>query len=449
MTNGIPALKEVQIYPTRIPEIRRDPLGFLLRHQRAHGDFLYYPLRIADVFQATHPAVIQHVLQTNNRNYTKDTIQYNTLSQVTGRGLLTSNGRFWLQQRRLVQPAFHRRRLEAMGETMAAVTCAMLERWEGLARRCEVVDIDEEMMHLTLEIVGKTLFSIDLRREAHEMVPAVLETLDYVVYRANSFLAPPLSWPTPRNRRVRAALNRLDRIIYDTIAARRRAGGDEDDVLAMFLQARDEETGRGMPDAQIRDEMMTLLIAGHETVASALTWCWHLLAGHLAVRHELEAEVDCVLGGRLPSVPDLSRLTLTRAVFEETLRLYPPAWLITRRASEADTIGTAAIPAGALFILSPYVTHRHPAFWPDPLAFDPARFTERDDGERPRFAYIPFGGGPRLCIGDQFALLEAQLIMAAVVQRFRLERVSDRPVPVDALVTLRPRGGLPMRLQVR
>jgi cytochrome P450 len=445
---NVPPLVEVQLLPTRIREIKRDPLNFMLCHQQRYGDFIHYPLRVADVFQATHPAIIQHVLQTHNRNYSKDTVQYNTLSRITGRGLLTSDGRAWLQQRRLVQPAFHRTRLEGMAGVMLEATQAMLQRWEARARAGEAIDVDEEMMQLTLEIVGQTLFSIDLRTAAHELTQAVLTTLDYVVYRAGAFIAPPLNWPTRRNRGVRAALRLLERTIYTTIADRRASGADTGDVLSMLLHARDPETGESMSDAQIRDQVMTLLIAGHETVASALTWSWRLLAAHPETRARLEAELDAALGGRLPAVADLPALPYTHAVFEETLRLYPPAWLITRRAEEADQIGEAAIPARALFILSPYVTQRHPDFWPNPLRFDPARFL---DGAGPpaRFAYIPFGGGPRLCIGDQFALLEARLILASVAQRFRLHLLPGHPVQVDALVTLRPRHGLLMTLETR
>lgn len=447
--SDIPPLKEVQILPTQIPEIQRDPLGFLMRHRAKFGDFIFYSLKIANVYQVTHPEIVRHVLQTNNRNYNKDTIQYNTLSQITGRGLLTSDGDVWLRQRRLAQPAFHRRRLEAMAGTMTEATCAMLDRWEHKARAGAPVDVDAEMMQATLEIVGKTMFNIDLRSGAHALTRAVLTTLDYVVYRANAFLAPPLSWPTGRNREVRAALDLLETAVYDTIAERRASGEDAGDVLSMFLQARDEETGEGMSDAQIRDEMMTLLIAGHETVASALTWGWYLLSMNPTVRVRLEAELDAVLHGRSPTVADLPDLPYTRAVFEETLRLYPPAWLITRRAIDADEIGGVTIPPRALMILSPYVTHRHPDYWPNPLGFDPDNFLGDAVRQRPRFAYIPFGGGPRLCIGDGFALLEAQLMIATIAQRFRLNLVPGHPVKVDALVTLRPHAGLLMALESR
>jgi len=445
---AVPRAVTVQLLPTRIPQIQRDPLRFLMTNAAAHGDFIHYPLRLWEVFQITHPAIIKHILQDNNRNYTKNTIQYNTLAQVTGRGLLTSDGPLWLRQRRLVQPAFHRKRIHAFGDDISTAAASMLDRWDARPNGT-TIDVDAEMMQVALEIVGKTLFNLDLRHEAPEMTEGVLEMLAYVVYRAKAMVAPPISWPTGRNRRYRAAMTKLEGVIYGAIAARRAGGIDHGDILSMLLAARDEDTGEGMSDRQIRDEMATLIIAGHETVASALTWAWHLLAQHPAAWAELEAEVDAALGGRTPTADDLPALPYARMVFEETLRLYPPAWLITRRALAADRIGDATIPANAILIMSPYVTHRHPEFWPEPDAFQPRRFTPEAIAERPRFAYIPFGGGPRLCIGDSFALMEGPLILAAVAQRYRLEGDANRPPQMDALVTLRPRGGLYMKATKR
>ncbi len=437
-----PPVKVVQLSPTRIPEIMRDPLAFLLQSAQEHGSFIHYPLQLANVYNISHPEIIQHVLQTNSKNYSKDTVQYNTLAQITGEGLLTSDGRSWLTHRRLMQPAFHRTRLEGFGDTIVNATAAMLDRWETAVQSGLPLDIDAEMMQVTLEIVGKTLFHLDLRADAPEMTHAALGLLEYVVYRAQTPIAMPLAVPTRRNRRFKVNMGKLEAIIYDTIAARRVSGADLGDVLSLLLLARDEETGLGLTDAEIRDEMMTLLIAGHETVASALTWTWYLLSTHPTVREIMEAELVSVLGQRLPTVADLELLTYTRMVFDETLRLYPPAWLITRRALAEDTIGDHTIPARSILILSPYVTHRRPEFWPNPLGFDPLRFAPEVVKERPRFAYIPFGGGPRLCIGDRFALLEAPLIMATIAQRYRLNLVPGRPVIVDPLVTLRPRHGM-------
>ncbi len=445
----VPALVDVQLLPTRIPEIQRDPLTFMMRNAAEHGDFIHYPLGLWEVYQVTHPAIIKHILQDNNRNYSKNTIQYNTLAQVTGRGLLTSDGELWLKQRRLMQPAFHRRRLEAYSDAIVSATSDMIDRWIPSGESQTTVDIDAEMMQVALEIVGHTLFNLDLRNEAQEMTEGVLEMLEYVVFRASTPIAPPLSLPTRRNRRYLAAMEKLNAVVYDTIAARRVAGVDRGDVLSILMQASDDGSGPAMSDEQIRDEMVTLIIAGHETVASALTWSWYLLSLDPGVRQRMEREIDDVLGGRSPTVDDLHALAFTRQVFDETLRLYPPAWLITRRALNDDQIGEATIPGNALMIMSPYVTHRHPAFWANPAGFDPDRFTPEAVSERPRFAYIPFGGGPRLCIGDSFALLEGPLILATVAQRMRLDLVPSHPVNVDALVTLRPSDGLLMTAQSR
>jgi len=440
----------VNIPPTQIPRIQRDPLAFLLENARQHGDFIHFPLGLWNVYLLNDPALIKHVLQDNNRNYNKNTIQYNTLSVVTGRGLLTSDGETWRQQRRLIQPTFHRRRIAQFGELMTAATQKMVDRWDATSAP---LDIDAEMMQLSLEIVGQALFSLDLSQSAGELTRAVLTMLDYVVYRASTPLAAPLWWPTRRNGRFLAARRLLNNVIAEMVQNRRAqlAAGQQpaDDLLTMLLEARDPESGDGMSDAQIRDEIITLLIAGHETVASALTWCWYLLAQHPEQLARLQEELDGVLDGRRPTIADLAQLPLTRAIFDETLRLYPPAWIITRRAIAADKLGDGEIPANGLILISPYVVHRHPGFWPEPEQFRPDRFLPGASDGRPRFAYIPFGGGPRLCIGDQFALTEAQLIIAEVARRGRLALVPDQKVVMEPLVTLRPQHGLWMIWQRR
>lgn len=436
----------VHVPPTQIRPIQRDPLAFLLASVQRHGDFIEFPLGIATVYLLNHPALIKHVLQDNNRNYSKNTIQYNTLSIVTGRGLLTSDGDFWRRQRRLIQPAFHRRRIAQFGSFMVEATQKMLDRWD---RTTGLLDVDAEMMQLSLEIVGKALFSLDLSQSAGRLTQSVLTMLDYVVHRASAPLAFPLWWPTARNRRFLTARRAVDAVIETMIRERRTqlAAGDAlpDDLLTMLLTAQDPEGDAGMSDAQIRDEIITLIIAGHETVASALTWCWYLLAQRPAVVERLETELAATLGGRPPAVADLPQLPLTRAIFEETLRLYPPAWIISRRALAADEIGGAPVAGNSLLLISPYTVHRHPDFWPSPADFNPDRFLPAAGNTRPRFAYIPFGGGPRLCIGDQFALMEGALVLATAAQRGRLSLPAGQTVVMEPLVTLRPRQGLWLR----
>lgn len=432
-----------------IPAIQRNPLAYLSECAKSYGDLTQFEVGRTQVFFINHPDLIRHVLQDNHRGYSKATLQYSQLATITGRGLLTNDGESWLVQRRLIQPAFHRQRLEALADGIVQDTRALSSSWQP----GQVVDIDAAMLELTLGIVGKALFSIDLQSQAHSLSEAVLTTLEHIVYKASHFLAAPDSIPTARNLRFRSALLQLDRLVYAMITERRTLQeklptAAPDDLLTMLLNARDESTGKGMSDQQVRDEVLTLLIAGHETVASALTWSWALLAQHPAVRREMQRELDSSLNGRLPTASDMSKLTITRQVFEEAIRLYPPAWLITRTATAADELGGYPVPAGSLIIISPYVIHRKAEFWLEPEKFDPTRFRV-EHGGAPRYAYIPFGGGPRLCIGDRFAMLEAQLILATISQEWELDLPASEPLEIVPLVTLRPRAGMPMRIQRR
>jgi len=439
-----PSLRELL---PRIQKIQQDALGFLVDLSATYGDLTYLAVGSLPVYIVSHPDCVKHILQDQNRRYSKDTIQYNALATITGRGLLTSDGAFWLRQRRLAQPAFSRPRMLALDQIVVPAAESMLDRWAGPARSAAPIDVDGEMMRLALEVVGKALFSIDLSREAERLTAAVLTALDHIIYRARNVIVPPDFLPTPRNLRFKHALRTLDQAVYQLIADRRQSSRLGEDLLGMLLQACDEETGQPMTDLQVRDEISTMLIAGHETVASALTWTWYLLAQHPAARARLREEVLAVVGERQPTSADLSALPYTAQVFSEALRLYPPAWAITRRAVEADELMGYPIPAGALVIMSPYAIHRRPDFWTDPQAFRPERFSPENETGRHRFSYIPFGGGPRLCIGSHFAAVEAHLIMAMVTQRYQLELAPEADVQVDALVTLRPRSGMPMLLR--
>jgi len=423
---------------------------YLLDCARKYGDFVAFRAGPVQAFFLNDPSSIQYILLDNYRNYTKQTIQYRSLATITGNGLLTSDGAFWLSQRRLAQPAFSRTRLQSLGPLVEQAGQAMLSRWGALDRREATLDIDREMMQVTLEVVGKALFSVDLSREAHQLTGAVLTVLDHIIARARLGGGLPASWPTPANLRFRKALKTLDTTIYAIIEERSRDRQElPEDLLTMLLKARDPATGQGMGLRQLRDEMITLLIAGHETVASALTWTWYLLANHPDARERLNDELDQILDGRSPTLEDLPSLRFTRAVFDEALRLYPPAWLITRQSIETDRIQGYQIPPRSLIILSPYTIHRHPEYWVEPDRFDPDRFTAENANKTPRYAYIPFGGGPRLCIGNQFALLEGQLLLAMIAQRFRLDLAPGQEVVPEALVTIRPRNGLPLRTTVR
>jgi cytochrome P450 len=437
--------------------LQRDPLSMLRDNARRYGDIVHYSLGPWKVFLLNHPDAIQHVLQTNNRNYSKDTFQYNMLSSITGKGLLTSDGEFWLHQRRLIQPAFHRRQVLAFSTLMTDAAVRMLGRWDKTFSNDETIDLDAEMMRLALEIVGQALFTVDLSNEANELAGAVLTALDHIIHKARNPIGLPESFPSARNRRYRAALQKMNTSVSQLIQARRKNlsaaqdgdRGDHMDLLTLMLSARDERTGVGMSEQQLRDEILTLIIAGHETVASALTWTWYLLSQHPGFQSRLQDELASSLQGRIPTALDLPNLPFTRMVFEEALRLYPPAWIITRKSLNDDRITCGydfRIPPGALVVISPYLIHRHSDYWENPDQFDPSRFSEGSTAARPRYVFIPFGGGPRLCIGEYFATVEAQLVLATVSQHYRLELVPGQQVDPEPLVTLRPRHGLRMKL---
>jgi cytochrome P450 len=426
--------------------VRDSPIHLYLSARERHGDVVRFVANWRfEWYLVAHPDDIDRVMRAEHRRYQKgETIR--VLKLLLGEGLLTSEGESWLRHRRLAQPAFHRRRVQALAPMMTGAAEEPLKRWAPLAEAGRPLDIQEEMMRLTFQVVGAALFSADMRGAADRVGPALTECLEHLNYRSLHPLALPERFPTRRNRRFLRARGELDRIAYALIEGRRRGGEEHDDLLSMLMEARDEETGEGMSDAQLRDEVLTILLAGHETTAVALSWTFYLLSGRPDVERRLHEELATVLGGRPPRAEDLPRLPYTRMVVEESMRLYPPAWALARQSREPVEVGGYSLPAGATFVLSPYVTHRHPLLWPDPERFDPERFTpERSEG-RPTFAYFPFGGGPRHCIGNGFALMEAQLLLATIAQRHSLRLVPGHRVEPEPLVTLRPRGGLPMTL---
>lgn len=428
-------------------DLQRRPLQFLQRLARDYGDVTRVRYGVWPLYFVNHPDYIKQVLQEHHRNYNKDVIDYRLLRRFTGNGLLVNDGELWLYQRRLMQPAFHRQRIAAFGTLMTNATLAMLERWNTLAARGEAFDVATEMMGLTLRIVGEALFSTDTGEagarlgQAFTTVQAYLMKIFYQPLLALPFV------PAPGKRQFLRAQAVLDQAVEAIIQQRRQHPQARGDLLSMLLEARDEETGASMDDRQVHAEVLTLLVAGHETTAVCLGWTWYLLAEHPAVERKLHAELAATLGGRAPTVDDLPNLPYTRMVVEESLRLYPPAWTFSRASIEDDEIGGYSIPKKAMVLVSPYTMHRHPAFWERPEEFDPERFTPERSANRPRFAYCPFGGGPRQCIGNLFALTEAQLILATVAQRYRLRVVPGHPVEPEPLVTLRLKHGLRVTLE--
>jgi cytochrome P450 len=428
--------------------MRKDPLGFLMDCTRQYGDAVNIRFFPWNTFLFTHPKDVKHILQENHRNYWKG-IVLGKLKRIGGEGLVFSDGDLWRRQRQLVQPAFHRDRIAAMADMMTATTGEMLERWTTHAATGRPLDVAADVSKLTLDIVAKALFGTDLADDKDEFTAAVTGGLAYANHVINHMFTPPLFVPTPANRRGRRAIAGLDRIVWKIIDARRRDAADRGDLLTMLIRARDAETNEAMDDQQLRDEVVTFLVAGHETTAVALSWAWHLLSGHPSAVRRLHAEVAEVLGSRTPTLADLPNLPYARMVLEESLRLYPPAWATSRQAYNDDEVGGLRVPAGCTVTVSPYLTHRNAAFWEQPEVFDPDRFLPERSAERPEYAYYPFGGGPRGCVGKQFAMMEGQLVLAMVAQKFHLQGVPGHPVEPYPILTLRPRYGVLMTLHPR
>lgn len=428
--------------------IRRDPLQFLAAIWREYGDVAQFPIPRPAVYLLTDPDAVRDVLVSSARDYTKRTLQYDNLATVTGSGLLTADDPPWRERRRVIQPAFHHERLAGVADHAVAAVDPYLARWQRLSDGT-VVDVDEAMMELSLQVVASALFGSTWDSQARELTQATLIALDQVVARARNPLAPPLNWPTPGSTRLRRSIRTLDAAVADVLTARRSTGVaapvDRSDLVDMLLAARIDPAAQ-LDGSGVRDELVTFLVAGHETVASTMTWVWHLLASNPAAAAALHAEVDSVLAGRLPTFADVPDLTWTRAIVDETLRLYPPAWVITRKSTAEHQALEVAMPTGSLVIMSPYLVHRHPDAWDRPEEFDPSRFL---GGSTRRDAYLPFGLGPRLCIGRDMALLEATLVVAAIAARFRFETAGGQAVEALASVTLRPEHGLPMRVYAR
>jgi cytochrome P450 len=419
-----------------------DPLGYLPSLAREYGDIVtlrYYTFR---VYFISHPDYIEEALVTQNRKFIKGRI-LRANRRLFGNGLLTSEGDFWLRQRRLAQPAFHRARIATYADTMVRFAQRLVGEWKNGDEH----DIHAEMMRLTLQIVAKTLFDADVDREAQQVGRALESIMELNSDFRKLMLTP--SWlPIPRNINAAIATRRLDKIIFRFIEQRRASGKDAGDLLSMLLAAQDEDGSR-MTDRQLRDEAMTIFLAGHETTANALSWTWLLLTQNPAVEAKLHSELDAVLAGRAPTLDDLPNLRFTGNVITESMRLYPPAWGMARLAIEDAEIGGYPIPKGCGVSLAQWVVHRDPRWFDAPLEFRPERW-EGDLLKRlPRFAYFPFGGGPRQCIGNNFAVMEATLLLATIAQHFRIRVVPGHPVVPMPSITLRPKFGIRATLEAR
>ena len=431
--------------PRVLQQLRRDPIALHRKMHDRYGDVVRISFGFSCAYMLRRPEHAGHVLRDNHTNYDKQNFDYRILKAIVGEGLLTSNGELWRRQRRLIQPAFQRERTEALVPLMVERTEEMLARWRDAGDAAR--DISRDMARLALEVVTQALFGINAGESAAEIGDA-FRALSRRAMDRYGVLASVLGFlPTPGNLRAKEARRRLRAVVEKLIAERRRRppGGD---LLSKLLEARDEESGRAMSEQQLRDEVTTLLLAGYETTANALSWTFYLLSEHPETARGVEAEVDRVLDGQAVSVKAVPSLNLCRAVLQESMRLYPPAWVVSRSAIEEDVIGGYAIDKRALVVVGIYDTHRLPDVWPEPEKFDPGRFLNSHRGPAP-FAYYPFGGGPRMCIGAGFAELETICILAVMAQKCRLRLVPDQTVQPEALITLRPRGGLRMTVEWR
>jgi cytochrome P450 len=427
---------------------RRGQIGFYLESWHRYGDIIRFRLGPLVVHIIAHPDHVHHVLAGRSDNYIKGW-SYTKLRIVAGLGLLTSEGELWRRQRRLIQPPFTQRSVARLGPDMNEAIDAMLARWQVASDSGTPLAIDREMAALGLSIIGKTIFGTDLSTDMRSILDAVADALAFVNRRLASFLDVPLAVPTPANRRFKRAMARFDAVVYGLIEERRRRVSDESDLLGALLAARDPETGEAMSDRQIRDEVITILIAGHETSALALSWTWYLLAQHPEVEDRLLAELATVLAGRPPTIDDVPALTYTRMVAEEAMRLYPPVWTFSREAVADDEIAGYYIPGGSIIFLSQYLTHRHPDFWERPEEFDPERFSPERAKDRPHYVYFPFGFGSRGCLGFHFAMLELCLTLASVAQRYRLRSLPGPSIEPRSRITLHPSRDLLMTVTAR
>jgi len=432
-----------------IHAFRSDILAAMSAGWRDHGDLARYRLGPLQVHGVSSPELAERVL-TDSATYGKLGPE-NPLRLVLGNGLLTSSDHdSWLRNRRMMQPVFARTNISNLYDTMLGCTGRWLDHLADERAPGDQLDLHTEMMRVTLDIVSQAMFSANVLDDLDAIGPHAVDiAVNYAFSRLQNPFSPPTTWPTPRNRRFAAVMTALDALVYRLIAERRAASEPLGDLLDMLLAAQDAETGERMGDRQLRDEILTMFAAGHETTAITLTWTCYLLSQHPAALREVQREVDKVLAGRLPTLADLPRLPYTLAAFEESMRLYPSAPIIPRMTQRETTLGGHSLPAGSRVLVSLFNVQRHPGHWTDPLAFRPERFLGPPTPPRHRYAYVPFGGGPHLCIGKHFALLEAQLLLAAITGRYELRHVPGHRAETHATITLRPKHGMLMTLHPR
>jgi cytochrome P450 len=424
-----------------LPRLLSNAPRFCTKMMLEHNDLVRLDLGFGSIYLVTMPDHIHHVMVANNDNYWKGDV-FERTRFLFGNGLVVNEGEGWRRQRRLMQPAFAHRRIASLIPIMTDVVEERLAGWGAASAADQPLEIGHEMMNLTLRIIMKTMFNLSIDdRELGVMAKCFNTALEQITIRMATYFLP--EWaPLPHKHACQEAVATLDSIVYRIIRERRESGEDQDDLLSMLLSARDEETGEGMTDLEIRDEVMVTLFGGYEATADALTWTWYLLGEHPAVDETMREEIEAVIGGRTPTFEDVTRLTYTAQVIQESMRIYPPFWFYNRTAREEDEINGYRIPAGAQILIVPYATHRHPDYWKVPEAFRPERFEPSQVAGRPRNAYVPFGTGQRMCVGRHLATLEMQLILAVVAQRFRPRLAPGWYVVPKVGTSLRAKGGM-------
>ena len=435
--------------PPRFYRMRRyasDPHIFMHELVSEYGDFMCWR-GFFDFYMVNHPDYVRRVLSQSYRHFSKKLLDYRVLAQVMGNGLVSNDGPHWVKQRKLMQPLFSNRNVNSFDQTINALTGTLMEQWSGRVAG-EPIWVDREMGKLTFQIVGATLFGSDIEQYADE-VAGILEVVNLQTREMRAIMSLYPWIPTPYNLKWRKATKRLDKIVYGMIASRRREGTQGVDMLDRLIGARDEDTGEGMDEKQIRDEVVTLMLAGHETSANALAWTLYLLATHANVEQRLAEELAAQLDGAPADAGALAQVPYLKQVVQESMRLYPPVWAIARRSEQTEEFGDYTLPTRAYVGVVPYALHRHPEFWPDPARFDPERFEPNRGDSRHSYCYLPFAAGPRTCIGAGMAMLEIQLVLAQIVQRFKVHTVPGHPIETVAKVTLKPRYGLPLTLSRR
>jgi cytochrome P450 len=443
-TQTIPAVHGGVLGLGSLLRFRNNPL-IVLEEAARLGSLSHIPFGPRAMLLVNHPDFVHEVLVEKAGSFYKTRQLKKIFEASLGQGLLTADGEYWRRQRKLVQPAFHHKRIEAYAQTMVDYAERMMKDWRAGEQR----NIDHDMMKLTLGIVSKTLFNADTSAEADRLGEAITVGQEITIKQFNAIVTPPAWLPTPNNRKAEWSLNTINETVMGFIQERRKTGEDKGDLLSMLLLSRDEDGSGGMTDKQARDESFTLFVAGHETTANALTWTWWLLSQNPVAREKLHCELDTVLAGKTPTAQDLARLPYLDQVIKESMRIRPPVWITSREPIEDVEIGGHWVKKGSFVGVSPWTMHHDPRFYDAPHEFRPERWTPAFEKQLPKFAYFPFGGGPRVCIGNQFALMEAKLVLATVAQRWTLDYAGAGDPGLSPLITLRPLHGMPMRISPR